>query len=111
MNTKGLQLASSLALIGMGFLSAPVTLGAQESASVITPGATVKKVQCGFIFTEGPAADVKGNVLRTFEGSVFTGGPTRMARSLFIGEKTGGANGLMFDQKRRLVVCEMAVVG
>jgi gluconolactonase len=38
---------------------------AQEGAGLIAPGATVNKVQSGFTFTEGPAADAEGNVYFT----------------------------------------------
>ncbi len=33
-----------------------------EAASVVAPGANVEKLAGGFRFTEGPAADAKGNI-------------------------------------------------
>ena len=81
---------------------------AQEGAGLIAPGATVKKVQSGFTFTEGPAADAEGDVYftdipaeRIYKWSCKNG-----TISLYR-EKTGQANGLMFDGKGRLVICEM----
>lgn len=108
MNIKGLQFSIFLVVIVMAFLFGLGTIGAQEGASVIAPGATVNKVQSGFIFTEGPAVDAEGNVYftdvrgeRIYRWS-YKDGSVSVYR-----EKTGRANGLMFDQKGRLVACEM----
>ena len=82
--------------------------GAEQSSGLIAPGATLKKMQSGFTFTEGPAADAFGNVYftdipneRIYKWS-FADGKISVYK-----EKTGQANGLMFDAKGRLVICEM----
>ncbi|MFZ9860980.1 MAG: SMP-30/gluconolactonase/LRE family protein [Gemmataceae bacterium] len=67
----------------------------------------VEKVEGGFAFTEGPAADTNGEVY-------FTDIPNEKIHkisadgkvSVFI-EKSNHANGLMFDAKGNLVACEM----
>jgi len=77
-----------------------------EIASVVGPGAKVAKLADGFRFTEGPAADAKGNIFFTdipnnrihkwsLEGKLST-----------YRENSGGANGLYFDKEGKLVACE-----
>jgi len=70
----------------------------------LTAGA-IEKVATGYKFTEGPAADREGNVFFTdipnerivrFDGKAAT----------VFREKSGKANGLMFDRKGRLWACE-----
>jgi len=85
-----------------------VGIRAQEGADLIASGATLKKVQSGFAFTEGPAADAEGNVYfsdipseRIYKWACKDG-----SISVYR-EKSGRANGLMFDHKGRLVICEM----
>lgn len=66
-----------------------------------------EKVATGFRFTEGPAADAKGDVY-------FTDIPNERIHKLdaasgkvsVFREKSGRANGLMFDAHGRLVACE-----
>ncbi len=77
-----------------------------EKKSLIADGAKVKRLATGFSFTEGPAADTKGNVyfsdipnnrihIWSVDGKLTT-----------FRENTGGANGLAFDDKGNLIVCE-----
>ena len=75
--------------------------------SVVAPGAKVTKLAGDFRFTEGPAADGKGDIYftdiptnRILRWSVETG-----LLSTFR-EDSGGANGLYFDRKANLLVCE-----
>jgi len=79
---------------------------AADNASVVAPGAEVKKLCNGFRFTEGPAADAKGNVY-------FSDIPNnRIHKWSLDGELTtfrensGGANGLFFDDRGNLLACE-----
>ena len=77
----------------------------QEKKSVIATGAKVEKLADGFSFTEGPIADVKGNVY-------FTDIPNNRIHKWSDGklstfrENSGGANGLDLDDKGNLLVCE-----
>ena len=77
-----------------------------EQLSVVAPGAKVEKLAGGFKFTEGPAADAKGNIF-------FTDIPNNrihkwsLAGSLStLRENSGGSNGLYFDRKGNLLACE-----
>ena len=85
-------------------------LKAQESGraqvkSIIAAGAKVKLLADGFIFTEGPAVDSKGNVF-------FTDQPNdRILKwsldnklSVFL-KPAGRSNGLYFDKKGNLIAC------
>jgi len=77
-----------------------------HTKSLIAPGAEVEKLTDGFAFTEGPAADAKGNVY-------FTDIPNNRIHVWSISgalstfrENSGGANGLCFDAEGNLYVCE-----
>ncbi|MFH1719646.1 MAG: SMP-30/gluconolactonase/LRE family protein [Planctomycetota bacterium] len=77
-----------------------------ETRSVVAPGAKVQKLAGDFKFTEGPAADVAGNVFfsdipnnRIHEFSL--DGKLSVFR-----ENSGGANGLYFDTRGNLLACE-----
>jgi len=85
-----------------------VSFGAEQSSGLIAPGATPKKVQSDFSFTEASTADAASYVYHTDVPN------ERMYKSSYADgkisvykEKTGQANGLMFDSKGRLVICEM----
>jgi len=94
----------------VGVLTLWMVLGcvsAQEGASVVAPGATLKMVADGFQFTEGPAAAPDGSVFftdvrasRIHKWTVGGGGISTFR------ENTGGANGLYFDNKGNLLACE-----
>lgn len=83
---------------------------AEKGSGLIAPGATLKTIESDFEFqgTEGPATDAEGNVYFTdvFGEKVYKwtwkDGKVSLHR-----ENTGKANGMMFDAKGRLVVCEM----
>jgi len=76
-----------------------------DSLKVIKPGASLKQVSKQFSFTEGPAADNKGNIF-------FTDQPNDKIwefdingkLSLFM-DSTGRSNGLYFDKQGNLIAC------
>ena len=75
-------------------------------ASVVAEDAKVQKLAGGFQFTEGPAADVQGNVY-------FSDIPNNRihkwsldGRLSTFRENSGGANGLYFDDEGHLLACE-----
>ena len=81
-----------------------VTAG--EPSKLVVDGAQVEKLAGGFVFTEGPASDAKGNVF-------FSDIPnSRIHKWSLDGklstfrENTGRANGLYFDAKGNLLACE-----
>ncbi|MBW8041560.1 MAG: SMP-30/gluconolactonase/LRE family protein [Planctomycetes bacterium] len=87
----------------MAFLSAGCS---GEQLSVVAAGAKVEKLAGGFKFTEGPAADAKGNIF-------FTDIPNNRIHKWSLGGKlstfrgnSGGSNGLYFDKKGNLLACE-----
>ncbi|MAG55695.1 MAG: gluconolactonase [Planctomycetes bacterium] len=88
-------------LVVLGFAA---SVAAQSD--LVAANAKVKKLASGFRFTEGPAVDAAGNVF-------FTDIPNnRIHRWSLDGklttfrEDSGGANGLYFDAKGRLLACE-----
>jgi sugar lactone lactonase YvrE/L-ascorbate metabolism protein UlaG (beta-lactamase superfamily) len=75
-------------------------------ASVVAKGAKVEILTGGFKFTEGPAADSQGNIF-------FTDIPNNRIHKWSLDgklstfrENSGGANGLSFDRRGNLLVCE-----
>ena len=85
----------------------PALLALSSRAEVpVAPGATIEKLCGGLKFTEGPAADSHGNV-------AFTDIPRSLilvwsvdGKLSTLRENSGGANGLWFDDRDRLLVCE-----
>jgi gluconolactonase len=79
---------------------------ATQSQSLVAAGAEVGKLAGDFKFTEGPAADAKGNVY-------FSDIPSNRIHkwsldgklSTFL-ENSGGANGLHFDKDGNLLACQ-----
>jgi gluconolactonase len=72
----------------------------------IGPKGEAVRVQTGFVFTEGPTADAKGNVYFTdVRANKIFKVDTQGVLSTFL-ENTQGANGLGFDSKGRLVVAQ-----
>ena len=77
------------------------------AVAVVPEDSRVEKVASGYKFTEGPAADRDGNVWftdipnkRILKFDITSGEAT------VVREKSGRANGLMFDQEGRLFICE-----
>ncbi|HUV63815.1 MAG TPA: SMP-30/gluconolactonase/LRE family protein, partial [Sedimentisphaerales bacterium] len=99
MNTKFRGLMVLLILVtAMGWSVA--------GASVVADGAKVEKLAGGFSFTEGPAADARGNIF-------FSDIPNNRIHKWSLDgklstfrENSGGANGLYFDKDGNLLACE-----
>ena len=83
----------------------PLRLRRTQEASIIAPGAKVRKLAGGFKFTEGPAVDAEGNVF-------FTDQPNNRIHKWSVDGKLsifhsspGRANGLYFDKDGNLLAC------
>lgn len=97
-------IAAALLALGLG------TVGANDAPKPIAgigPTGAIQKVQSGFAFTEGPAADAEGNVY-------FTDIPNEKIHKIdakgtvsVFREKSNHANGLMVNAKGEVVACEM----
>jgi gluconolactonase len=78
---------------------------AQDGSPVVAPGARVEKLADGFLFTEGPAADRKGNVYFTDQpNNRILKWSTDGKLSVFH-DRPGRANGLYFDRDGYLLAC------
>jgi gluconolactonase len=76
-----------------------------EAHPVVSPDAVIEKLSDGFVFTEGPAADTKGNVYFTdIPNNRIHKWSTDGELSTFM-ENSGGANGLYFDKDGNLIAC------
>ena len=87
-------------------LTLPAVVCSAENSSVVAPDAKVEKLCGDFKFTEGPAADTKGNIY-------FTDIPNNRIHKWSLDgklstfrEDSRGANGLYFDKKGNLLACE-----
>ncbi len=101
------MLRQMLSVVGFAFLVAPLLAGEGQTIPGVGKIGKSVKLHTDFEFTEGPAADAKGNVYFTdipkekvykvdLEGKL----------SVFV-EGSNHANGLMFNAKGELVACEM----
>jgi gluconolactonase len=79
---------------------------ATQPGGIVLPGAEVQKLAGDFRFTEGPAADAKGNIF-------FTDIPNNRIHKWSLDgqlstfrENSGGSNGLYFDRDGNLLACE-----
>ena len=74
--------------------------------SVVAPRTKVEKLAGGFTFTEGPAADAKGNIFFSDipNNRIHKWSPDGELSSFR--ENSGGSNGLYFDRKGNLLACE-----
>lgn len=76
-----------------------------DSIKLVKPGAVLVQVSNQFTFTEGPAADKKGNVFFTDQpNDKIWKYDTEGNLSVFL-DKTGRSNGMDFDKKGRLITC------
>ena len=87
----------------LGCLAASAALGAESP--VLAPGAKVQKLAGGFKFTEGPAADARGNVFFTDQpNDRILQWSTDGKLSTFV-QPCGRSNGLCFDAEGNLWAC------
>ncbi len=98
----------TLLFISMTLLTA--SFAGCKTPAVRKPGlardAQIQRIATGFKFTEGPIADVRGNLY-------FTDIPNNRIHIIFLDgalatfmENTGGANGLYFDKDANLLACQ-----
>jgi gluconolactonase len=106
MEKKWMLLVCVLIVIGGFLLIGNASVYGQDS--VVAPGAKVSLVKSGFGFTEGPAVDADGNVFFTDipKQTIYKWDYKDNSLSVYR-EKTGMANGLMFDENGNLIACEM----
>lgn len=87
------------------FLSTDTIIKPAKSSTIIAPGAKIQLVSSQFSFTEGPAANKKGDVFFTDQpNDKIWKYDTEGKLSLFL-DKSGRSNGLYFDKKGNLISC------
>jgi len=96
-----------LMLVAVAFV-APAWAGDAKSVPGIGPKGDIKKVKTGFKFTEGPAADGKGNVYFSDIPATTIHIIDKDGKFSVFTDKSNRANGLMFNAKGELLACEMA---
>jgi len=97
-----------LSIILSIFISVTIGVCAGKNSSMVAPGSTIKEVQSGFNGTEGPATDADGNVWFTeVFGQKIDKWSWKDGKVTLYRENTGKANGMMFDSRGNLVICEM----
>ena len=83
------------------------TIGTAQENRLISPRATVQRIESGFGFVEGPAADADGNLYFTdiTNKRIYRWSPGEGLTT--VRERSGGAIGLRVDLDGTLLVCEM----
>jgi gluconolactonase len=106
---KSLDQILFLIVIMLGISLSHYASGADQGSGLVAPGATLKTVHSGLRGTEGPAVDADGNVYfpDMFENKIYKWTWADGKVSLYR-EHSGTPNGMMFDAKGNLVVCEMS---
>jgi gluconolactonase len=99
------KVLTGVVLMVLVVAAAVVSCGA-ERLSVVAEGAKVEKVAGGFKFTEGPTADAEGNIFFTDIPNNRIHKWTLDGKLITFKKDSGGANGLFFDKKGNLLVCE-----
>ncbi len=81
---------------------------ADEHATLLATGAKVKKLGGGFKFTEGPAADAKGDVYFSDipNADIHKWSVEGEKLTTFMDGSSGGTNGLYFDKDGQLLGCQ-----
>jgi gluconolactonase len=84
----------------------PIILNAQEiNNAIVAKGTKLEKLSEGYIFTEGPATDAKGNVYFTDQpNNQIVKWSTDGTFEVFMND-AGRTNGLCFDKKGNLIAC------
>ena len=79
---------------------------AADGVDLIAPGAKVEKLADGFIFTEGPAANARGDVYFSDINNERIHVWSTDGKLGTFRENSGKANGLYFDEQGNLIACE-----
>jgi len=75
-------------------------------STLVQPGASLTTLATGLGFGEGPASDASGNVyFSDIQANTINKWPTAGQLSVFQ-SNSGGANGLLFDQRGNLIACQ-----
>lgn len=88
--------------------TSPIRAGDDKPIPGIGPKGEAKKLHTGFKFTEGPAADGKGNVYFTDIPNTTIHKVDADGKLHTFTKESNRANGLMFNAKGELLACEMA---
>ena len=82
-----------------------------SASSVVAPGAKLEKVWGEGSFTEGGALDADGSLLFSDIGNRIMKYDPKTGRTTVFREPSGRANGMVFDNRGRLIVAEGANTG
>ncbi len=98
----------SFMLVGLMLAGCIVPCRCSESIAIegiIAPGATLQEISTAFKFTEGPAADINGNVYFTDQPNNRIMRYTTDGRMETFMQPAGRANGLYFANDGKLLAC------
>jgi gluconolactonase len=108
MGRNKLRLQIIISLFALTLITNNSALCGEKTPGLTTPGAVIKKVQSGFTFTEGPASDADGNIYFVdIPAEKIYKWTWKDEKINLYRDKSAKANGMMFDAKGRLVICEM----
>ena len=104
MNRRHFFTAASL--FALGACGSGTSSPSTSDDGIVAPGAELKRVAGGFRFTEGPAADRSGNIFFTDLSRSRIHKFSVSGKLSTFRTNSGGANGLFFDRRGNLLVCE-----
>ena len=86
-------------------LVAPLSAQDFSASTIVAPGAQLEKISGEFSFTEGPAADAKGNIFFTDQPNDRIMVWTVDGKMETFMKPAGRSNGLCFDGEGKLIAC------
>ena len=86
-------------------LVAPLSAQDFSASTIVAPGAQLEKISGEFSFTEGPAADAKGNIFFTDQPNDRIMVWTVDGKMETFMKPAGRSNGLGFDGEGKLIAC------
>jgi len=106
MKKQTLFVVCGLIVVG-NFMATECASGAEGLEKLVAVGAKVEKLADGFVFTEGPACDKKGNILFTdIPNNKVLQWNVAQRKITTVRENSDGANGLYFDRHGNVLACE-----
>lgn len=105
MTLLSIQCLSGIAITVTALGLATFALGSSGPADIVAPGAQMEKLADGFVFTEGPACDARGDIFFTDQPNDRIMCWSAAGKLSTYRQPCGRSNGLCFDKHGNLWAC------